>query len=244
MAKRLHDTECWNKKWFRELPIQSKLLWLYLLDFCNTAGVVEVDDIKQISFFIGCKITEETFKPLLKQLKKIDDKRFLVLDFIEFQYGKLHEAHKMYKKVISELVKFNLKYPIDTASSILDTVKDKDMDKDKDKDMDKDKDKEGMQGEKNWRNDFSIYELECVSAFKTAFSDKEWMASRELYHPNLDIRLSLEKALNDFWATEAGWIHKKKKKIQKIDWLRTIENSLSITSNQVRKKYENKAFVR
>jgi hypothetical protein len=128
MSKRLHDTEIWRGKWFRTLPDKSKLLWLYLLDTCNCAGIVEINDLEQIKFFIGCKITEENIKDVSKQLKTIDHKRVLILDFIDFQYGRLHEGHKMFKKVTSELAKFDIKYPIDTLSiQIEDTVKDKDI---------------------------------------------------------------------------------------------------------------------
>ena len=123
MAKRLHDTECWRKQWFRMLPPNAKLLWLYLLDVCDCAGIVEVDDRDQISFFLGCPITENDFAHLSKQVRKIDSKRLLILDFIEFQHGKLHDSHKMHANIVSRLAKFDLKYPIDTLSRLPDRDK-------------------------------------------------------------------------------------------------------------------------
>lgn len=130
MAKRLHDTEIWRNSWYRKLPKESKLLWLYLLDACNCAGIVEIDDFEQMTFFIGCKVNEKHLEPLSKQLKIVDSRRVLILDFIDFQYGRLHETHKMKKKVFAELALFGLRYPIDTLSRKPDTVKDKDKDKD------------------------------------------------------------------------------------------------------------------
>jgi len=105
------------------LPPNAKLLWLYLLDVCDCAGIVEVDDRDQISFFLGCTITEKDFDHLSKQVRKIDSKRLLILDFIEFQHGKLHDNHKMHSNIVSRLAKFDLKYPIDTLSGVLDRVK-------------------------------------------------------------------------------------------------------------------------
>ena len=37
----------------------------------------------------------------------------------------------------------------------------------------------------------------------------------------------------DFWGTEAGWKHKKSSKTKVIDWVGTINNGLSLKSNQV-----------
>lgn len=96
---------------------------------------------------------------------------------------------------------------------------------------------------KTWRSDFETYETECVKAFENAVADTAWMELRAKYHPTLDIRLSLEKAMNDFWATEAGWMHKKKKKTQDINWRSTMEKALSLPSNQVRKPYVKAAFA-
>lgn len=66
--------------------------------------------------------------------------------------------------------------------------------------------------------------------------DREFLDYRERYHPGLDIALSVEKAYNDFWATEAGWKHKLKSKSKEIDWKSTFTKALSIKSNQVWRK--------
>ena len=39
MAKRFTDTDKWKKGFIRNLPTKYKLLWLYILDDCNHAGV-------------------------------------------------------------------------------------------------------------------------------------------------------------------------------------------------------------
>lgn len=130
MSKRLHDTEIWSKQWFRTLSCEAKLLWMFLKDKCNCAGIIEVDDVPQIEFFIGKKISTSAFDELKKQFFRIDSKRIFLIDFIEFQYGNISTTHKMHKKIMNELAKFSIKYPIDTVSGVSDTVMDMDMDKD------------------------------------------------------------------------------------------------------------------
>jgi hypothetical protein len=230
MAKRLHDTEIWRKLWFRSLSKESKLLWLYLKDNCDCAGIADISDMVQISFFTGLKITEKNFEDISKQIKRIDAKRVLILDFIEFQYGELTETHKMYKKVISELAKFCIKYPIDTVSAIADTVKDKDIDMD----IDIDKDKDICI---DWRENFDIYLSEELTAYQKLISDKAWIEQQEKYYPNIDIVLSLEKCHSQYWGTEAGWKKKKAARSKDINWKRTFETALSFSMNQVRRSY-------
>lgn len=80
--------------------------------------------------------------------------------------------------------------------------------------------------DKNWKNDFEVYKNELREAFDKALSDKEYILNQEKYNPGLDIRLSIEKSCVNFWALEKGWKHKKKEKIEKINWLSTFSNSI------------------
>ena len=41
--KRFTETLKWRDKWFRRLKLQDKLLWGWLLDNCDAAGVIDVD---------------------------------------------------------------------------------------------------------------------------------------------------------------------------------------------------------
>ena len=64
--------------------------------------------------------------------------------------------------------------------------------------------------EKTWKDDFSIY-LDLVrSAYKSICDDPKIMETQQSYYPGVNIKLSLEKACTNFWATDAGWKHKKK----------------------------------
>jgi Domain of unknown function (DUF3850) len=85
-----------------------------------------------------------------------------------------------------------------------------------------------------WRDDFDIYQKECGEAFDTQVTDLIWIEEKKRYYPYTSIRKSLEKMYNEYWGTEAGWKKKKEKKSKEIDWLRTIENGLSMIGNRVR----------
>lgn len=89
--------------------------------------------------------------------------------------------------------------------------------------------------EKTWREDFDVYMKEVTKAYDELVSDVEFLRERERYHPNLDIRLSLEKSFKDFWGTEAGWKNKKKSRSKTLDWKSTFGNALSQKMNQVYK---------
>jgi uncharacterized protein YdaU (DUF1376 family) len=87
--------------------------------------------------------------------------------------------------------------------------------------------------EVSWRTDYKIYMEELRAAWRDLTNNPEWMAEKEKFNPGVDILLSLEKSCKEFWATEAGWKHKKKSRTKEIDWKSTFNNMLSIKSNRV-----------
>lgn len=90
-----------------------------------------------------------------------------------------------------------------------------------------------------WRESFEIYLKELNVETKKLLSDKEWFSEREKFHPNLDIKLTIEKAYKDFWSKESGWKNKKSsKKTINIDWKSTYNNAISQKVNQVYKQRE------
>lgn len=131
MAKRLRDTEIWKKKWYRLLPPQMKCVWDYLCDNCDHAGIIDID-VELMQFQIGGpEFTLEdilsTFGDRITQLK---ENKYLLPDFITFQYGQLNPENRVHASVISRLEKHGswkgLGSPIQGA-------KEKEKDKDKDK---------------------------------------------------------------------------------------------------------------
>lgn len=87
--------------------------------------------------------------------------------------------------------------------------------------------------EVTWRDSFDVYLQSCREAWCRWTRDKEWMAERERFNPGVDVSLTLEKACKEYWATEAGWLHKKKERGKTIDWKRIFESTISQKQNRV-----------
>ena len=86
---------------------------------------------------------------------------------------------------------------------------------------------------KSWRDDFEIYLEDLRNAYKAIVIDAVYMTERAKYHPGINIKLSLEKACKEFWATEAGWKHKRKSKSNELNWKSTFTKALDQKCNQV-----------
>ena len=139
MAKRFTDTEKWKKKFIKKLDPKFKLLWVYILDECNHAGIWEVE-LEIAGIRLGFDYMDsDPLIPFKGYITEIDNgDKWFIRDFIEFQYGKLNPDNRVHASVISLLknkgVYKGLTRPLQGA-----------MDKDKDKSMDKDKDKEAIE---------------------------------------------------------------------------------------------------
>lgn len=133
MPKRFTDTDKWKKPFIKTLKAQYKLLWLYILDDCDHAGMWQVD-IEIAEIRIGEKID------MMEAIKYFGDKimvldkgdKWFIQDFIDFQYGKLNPQNRAHRSVLTLLDKYINKGLIRG----LEGDKDKEQDKDKDKDSD------------------------------------------------------------------------------------------------------------
>lgn len=106
MANRLTDTGKWSKVWFRKLEPKWKLLWLFMLDNCDAAGVWEMD-LELASIYIGEKLDPVEALAIFKEHIGVihGGKRWLILDFVTFQYkvgsiDKLNRNNKAHLGVI------------------------------------------------------------------------------------------------------------------------------------------------
>ena len=132
MAKRFTDTDKWKKPFIRSLPAPYKLLWFYILDDCNHAGIWEVD-IEVASIRIGEEIQAEKALHIFgDRVQKISASKWFLPDFISFQYGELNEKNRVHFSIIQILNKYKIK----GLTSPLQGAKDKEQDKDKDMDKD------------------------------------------------------------------------------------------------------------
>lgn len=127
------DTDKWKKRFVRELSPQHKLLWFYILDDCNHAGIWDVD-IEVASIRVG----EELIYDMLPQafLDKIvifdNGDKWFIPEFIDFQYGELNPNSNVHKSVIALLEKYNLEGYMKGSQGVQSTLNNKDKDKDKD----------------------------------------------------------------------------------------------------------------
>ncbi len=90
---------------------------------------------------------------------------------------------------------------------------------------------------KTWKTDFETYKTGLLKVYQELIIDPVYITTQEKFHPGVDISLSLEKAVVNFWATEAGWKHKKKGRATEIDWKATLTNA--IDKNKVYKQHGN-----
>jgi len=132
MSKRFTCTDKWKKKWIRKLSPKHKLFWVFLLDTCDHAGILDYD-LDLFSFMLGVDFDMSDIKKDFgdKLVFFNNDDKVFIPKFIEFQYGELNEANKVHKSVINLLKKQGLYKPL---TSPLQRAKDKDKDKVKSKD--------------------------------------------------------------------------------------------------------------
>lgn len=146
MAKRFADTNKYKKPFIRSLPGAYKLLWDFLYLDCDHAGIWIVDfDVAQM--YIGNDMPVSREKALeffnkdeVRILEFDGKKKWFIIPFIEFQYGRLTEKNKAVSSVITVLKKhgfidenLNLKIPPEAPfQGAKDKVKEEDMVKDKD----------------------------------------------------------------------------------------------------------------
>ena len=137
MAKRFTDTEKWKKPFIRGLQGAYKLLWLYICDDCDHAGIWQVD-MEVAAIRIGEKIDiKEAIKSFDEKIVIIDKgNKWFIPSFLEFQYPSgLNSDNRAHNSVIILLEKYNLRI---SKNKPLISPSEGSMDMDMVKDMDKD----------------------------------------------------------------------------------------------------------
>lgn len=135
MAKRFTDTEKWKKPFIRALQAPYKLLWFYILDDCNHAGIWQVDmDVACLRIGDNSLSAEKAIELFGAKIQVFDNQeKWFIPDFIEFQYGILNPENRAHQSVISILERYGLEGVNKGLISPLEGRKDKDKDKDKEK---------------------------------------------------------------------------------------------------------------
>lgn len=114
MAKRFVDTNKFKKPFIRSLPAAYKIFWDFLYLDCDHAGIWIVDmTIAQAYIGDDAPINKQKAFQLFNndeiRIVELDGgKKWFIVPFISFQYGKLSEKNRAHVPVISALQKFNL----------------------------------------------------------------------------------------------------------------------------------------
>lgn len=230
MAKRFTDTEKWKKPFIRSLQAPYKLLYLYILDDCDHAGIWQVDfDVAKIR--IG--------EPSLNEMQAVvffgekiqvlnGGEKWFIPAFIEFQYGILNPKNKVHESVL----KIHSKLKIKPHTSPLQGAKEKD----KEKEMDKEEEKES--GEKflvpqilqNWYQTFPTYTKSKTDDFPAVLRIISFMMQQHGI-PNMNEPDAREKILGTFEAVSQE-IHKDQFWINKP--LKSIANNIQEFYNKIK----------
>lgn len=236
MAYRFTDTNKWHDSWFVGLTPDAKLLFNFLCDNCDIAGFIE---IIPTSWIATTGLTKPRIEGALKGLQRglifsLTGDCVFIRNFLKHQKNlPLNpEKNMAHRGIVRRFELYMPKFDLHTVEDFF-TASSKPIQWGNDIGNGTSTTTNTNENGENWRNDFEIYISELREVYHKLLSDKKWMDERKKYHPNLNIELSLEKSCVEFWATEAGWIHKKKSKTNIIDWNRTLTNALDIKKNQV-----------
>ena len=105
--RRFTETQKWEDPWFRKLKPEMKLLWQWLLDRCDNAGVID-PDIELASFQIGYQYPINTLSKFGERLVLLECKKWFIPKFINFQYGRLSSECKAHKPIFTSLQKHDI----------------------------------------------------------------------------------------------------------------------------------------
>lgn len=99
MAKRFTETLKWADQWFRKLTPTQKLVWGYLCDNCDAAGVIDLDH-ELAEFQIGQPVEWEAFfKAAGERVRVLPRGKIWITGFVRFQYGELTDTNNLHRSV-------------------------------------------------------------------------------------------------------------------------------------------------
>lgn len=150
--KRFTETSKWEDPWFRKLKPKFKTLFLLICDKCDSAGVWNVD-LELAETFIGEKLdVSQAVTVLDGRIVDLGDGKWLIPQFIPFQYGELTEHCKPHRPILKlveahGLVKDGKGYRKGIETLPGKSERGADLFKEKEKEKEKEKDSSGGTGE-------------------------------------------------------------------------------------------------
>ncbi|MDH3324046.1 MAG: hypothetical protein OEL89_00245 [Candidatus Peregrinibacteria bacterium] len=111
MSKRFTETEKWENPFFDSLTIEYKIVWLYMLDKCDIAGIFKVN-YRAIEFSTTVKTNEDLILENYKdRVVFIDKETLFIPSFIEKQKNfPLNLKNKCHKGIFDRLNAHGITY--------------------------------------------------------------------------------------------------------------------------------------
>lgn len=135
--KRFTGTEKWDDPWFQDLTPELKLLWLYICDSCDCAGIWKMNQ-KLVNFRLGLSVDlDQAREQFGKRIHKIEPDKWFIIPFIRFQYGILNSDCRPHKPVISLVGLHDLNRVLEGYWKGINTLQEQDKEKDKEQDKDR-----------------------------------------------------------------------------------------------------------
>ncbi len=133
MAKRLTDTLKWGDDWFLSLDNDYRMIWQWLLDNCNHAGICK-RNVKLLNFMCNTNVAEVDLLKTMQGRVMIVNNTWFIPKFLKFQYEVLTSNRPVILSVVKELEKHKcLEMIPESLKNDLFIIKDKSKDKRKDK---------------------------------------------------------------------------------------------------------------
>lgn len=134
--KRFTETQKWEDPWFRRLRPEIKLLWQWLLDRCDNAGVID-PDMELASFQIGYQYPMDTLFEFGERVVKLPCGKHFIPKFIQFQYGNLSVDCKAHKPIFMSLQKHSLNVDPKGYPKGINTLQEKETDQEEETEKEK-----------------------------------------------------------------------------------------------------------
>lgn len=130
MAKRLTDTDKWNDDWYISLDNDYRIIWQWLLDNCNHAGICK-RSMKLLNMMCNTDILEEKMIEIMDSRVISVDNNWFIPKFLKFQYTTLQSNKPVIISVVKELEKYGYEqYIPESFGNDYIIIKDKSKDKD------------------------------------------------------------------------------------------------------------------
>ena len=137
MAKRFIETAIWESPEFAYKPIKVKLLTLFIISRCDAVGVFEMAPFL-ISAYIGEDCSHEDIMSIPLNIEEIEEGKYWLVNFCDFQYGELRESCKPHRKYIEMLRKLRFFERVSKGyRKGINTLQEKEKEKEKEKEEEK-----------------------------------------------------------------------------------------------------------